>query len=269
MPVVHLKGEVKNSSRFNVATSVLRQGLAELLGAALLAFLSGGAITITGKVDAEALKCGRILAISLLDGFLYYALISLTMRLADSQGGYLNPAVTLSLGLLDSIIEWRKMGIFLLKALLFMICQFIGALGGAALILVTFPSPLSGSELTGYSHPTFGTTVLQAFFIEAILAFFFTLVVLSVRRHEVRRSSLLIGFTYVAIRLLSYPLSGGFVNPARSLGPAVVSTTAGLPYVWIYMSAPFAGSALAVFAFITLHKEIASGSELQDSGDGM
>jgi len=241
----------------------------ELLGAALLVFLSAEAITISGSVDAEALKCGRVIAIALLDGFLYYSMISLTMRLSENNGGYLNPAVTLSLALLDSIIEWRKTGVFILKALLFIVCQFLGGLGGAALILVTFPNPLSGSEKTGYSQPNYGTTVLQAFFIEAVLAFFLTLVILSVRRHEIRRSSLLIGFAYIAVRLMSYPLSGGFVNPARSLGVAVNSTTYGLPFVWIYLSAPFIGAVIAVFAFITLHKEIASGSELQDTGDGM
>jgi glycerol uptake facilitator-like aquaporin len=43
---------------------------------------------------------------------------------------------------------------------------------------------------------------------------------------------------------------------------------AGLQYVWIYLTAPLVGAALAVVAFIALHKDIRVDTELQDTGDG-
>ena len=195
---------------------------------------------------------------------------------------------------------------------------------GSALVLLSVPDAMSGVEQTGYSHPGFGATMLQAFALEAVMSFLLALLVLSVRNYEKRRSSLLIGssslslsfslslflslslspyvlvsmrvwlrrpvclpvinlltdlclcsvsastaaFIYVPIRFISYPFSGGFANPARSFGPAMVAVHHSLEYLWIYLSAPFVGTTLAVLAFIVLHKEIVVEPELQETGDG-
>jgi len=61
------------------------------------------------------------------------------------------------------------------------------------MLLISMPDPMIGSEKTGYSHPTFGTTSIAAFGLEAIMGFLLTMVVLNVRRHETRRSSIMIG----------------------------------------------------------------------------
>jgi len=262
---MHREKELTGCQKFG---QLMLQALAEIIGSFFLGFLGSGAISITGNIDSEAIKCTRIVAVSLLDGFLYYGLINFTMRLSNSAGGYLNPAVTLALALMDSIFQWRKIGEFFLKTLLFIAAQCGGCILGVLLVTIEYPGALKGSEKTGYSRPGYGATIMQAWGIEAICTFLLILVIFSVRRHERRRSSILIAFITICIRLFSYAYTGGFANPARSLASVIASGTAGLPYMWIYLTAPLVGATFAVFAFIALHKDIRVDTELQDTGDG-
>jgi len=73
--------------------------------------------------------------LSAADGFLYYVLINLTMRLTDEDGGYVNPTITLSLAWLDTWFQWRQSWKFMLRALFLIVMQLAGAIGG------TDPSP--------------------------------------------------------------------------------------------------------------------------------
>jgi len=246
--------------------SLLNQSFSELIGSLLFTFVGISAIAVTGNIDAEALTSTRIVSIALLDGFLYYLLINLTMRLSDLDGGYCNPTITFSLALMDTIFAWKDLGAYFFRAFILIAMQIGGACLGALLVLVCIPNPLNGSEKLGFSHPTFGTSSLSAFLIEAILGFFLTMVILGTRRHETRRSSILIAFSYVSIRLLSYPLSGGFVNPARSFGPSIMSID-GLKNIWIYLIASPLGALVAVPSFLYLHKEIQVDSDLQADDD--
>jgi len=244
----------------------LRTSLSELIGAALLCFFGAAAISVSGNIDAEALKCTRIVFITLTDGLIYFALINLTMRLSEEDGAYLNPTVAFSLAFMDSIFVWRQFFSAFTRALILIVMQLFGAVAGTSLVLLAVPGVLNGSEKSGYSQPTFGTNVWAAFFVEALVGFFLVMMILAIRRNESRRSSIIAGFGYVAIRLLSYPLSGGFANPARSFGPAVVSIT-GMNYIWIYLlGSPF-GALFAVPVFLYLHKEVNVDSDLQESGD--
>jgi glycerol uptake facilitator-like aquaporin len=65
-----------------------------------------------------------------------------------------------------------------------------------------------------------------------------------------------VGGTIAMASLVGGPASGASLNPARSLGPAVVS--AELDGLWIYLTAPFVGGVLGAFAYRLLRREAGS-----------
>lgn len=240
-----------------VSSSLWQQGLAELIGAFIFTFLSAAAVTSTGKLESENVDCARIVSLALVDGFTFYAIVNLTMRLTYGFGGYFNPALTLGLAFLDIRFDGR----FLQHAwrfVFFLVAQLAGATGGAFLTLAALPDPLVGREDTGVSRPPnhggqIQATVYQAFAIEALMGLFLALVTLAVRRHEKRRSSLILALAYTAIRIVSMPLSGGYVNPARSFGSAVVG--GGLDVLWVYLFGSPLGAIVGVLCFHLLHSD--------------
>eukprot|EP01006_Ploeotia_vitrea_P037364 TRINITY_DN66123_c7_g1_i2.p1 TRINITY_DN66123_c7_g1~~TRINITY_DN66123_c7_g1_i2.p1 ORF type:complete len:265 (+),score=117.95 TRINITY_DN66123_c7_g1_i2:69-863(+) len=232
--------------------SSLRAGLSEFLGSLLFVFLGASVISLTGNIDSEAVNCTRIVLVALVDGLLFHFIIYLTQRLSDGNGGYVNPTVTISLAALDTYFD-GKAASHVGRALFYIAAQCAGSVVGAFLVLSAQPDPLVGLEKIGKSRPSFGTRENSAFWIEFILAYFLVIIILAVRRNERRRSSLIIGLTYMTIRLFSFPLTQGFVNPARALGPAIVGN--GWRYLWLYVLAPVIGSLFGTFTFIYLHRK--------------
>jgi glycerol uptake facilitator-like aquaporin len=260
-----LNSAVKNAT--GAPVSLIRQGLAELLGAFLFTFLGAGVYVTTGRVTVEEMPCNRAVAIVLADAVLFFSLLSMTMRLTQSQGGYFNPALTFALTVLDLTFD-RKWFQHIMRGTFFIVAQLIGALAAAFLVWPLVPHAMQGDENLGYSRPVnwgkgLETTALSAFFIEAIMGFFLTLLILAVRRNEKHRASVLIAVGYLAMRLLSFPFNNGFVNPARSFGPAVVGL--GIQYMWIYLLAAPAGALFGTAVFVWLnHKEYSVADELQE-----
>lgn len=235
----------------NLAVSVFKQGLSEAFGALLFSFIGCVVYVTTGKIDVEAVSCMRIIVISLSDGLSFYALVYLTMRLSDEKGSYFNPATTISLFVLDSYMD-RQYLLHFMRAFFFIICQLFGAVFGTLLALLLTPSPLVGLEKMGYSHPIFEMTSGASFFVEFFTGFFLVFVVLAIRKNETRRSSLVLAFAYVAIRLLSFPFTGGFTNPARSFGVTLIGG-GGWDTLAVYLFGSPLGGMLAVFFFLYLH----------------
>jgi len=60
-------------------------------------------------------------------------------------------------------------------------------------------------------------------------------------------ASLLIGAIVLAMVFVAGPISGGSFNPARSIGPAIVSGN--LQHLWLYIVTPIIGAVLAVFVW--------------------
>jgi hypothetical protein len=86
-----------------------------------------------------------------------------------------------------------------------------------------------------------------AFLAEVILTFVFVLVVLLATRHATTAgfAGLAIGAGLLVVHLVGIPLTGTSVNPARSLGPALVVGGDALRQVWLFIVAPLVGGALA------------------------
>ena len=90
-------------------------------------------------------------------------------------------------------------------------------------------------------------SVWQSFGLEVVLTFFLMFVITAVAtdaRAVHQLAGLAIGATVSLGSIFGGPISGASMNPARSLGPAVISGQ--LDQLWIYLTAPVIGALLAV-----------------------
>ncbi len=159
------------------------------------------------------------------------------------SGGHFNPAVTLG-ALLDGRID-------VMGAIGYFIAQVVGAIAGSAVILA-----LSDQAVVAGTKNMPGVSDGGAFLTEVVLTAIFIAVILTVTKRDAGHAILVIPLTLLVIHAVGIPFSGASVNPARALGPAIVSMDFGA--IWIYLTAPFVGAVVGWFAFRILDKEDAA-----------
>jgi aquaporin Z len=175
---------------------------------------------------------------------------AMTAAFSPVSGAHLNPAVTLGLiaaGRLDSS-----------RAPLMILAQCIGALAAAGLLAVVLAGaaapPKGGlaAAANGYGG-RFG--LASVFVIEAFATAILVFVVVGMggRRAPATLAPLAIGLATVSLYLLAIPVSGGGLNPARSLATAVFGGTEALLQLWVFWVAPILGAVLGgvIGRFIT------------------
>ncbi|KAF5027718.1 hypothetical protein F66182_202 [Fusarium sp. NRRL 66182] len=149
------------------------------------------------------------------------------------SGGMFNPAVTLGLVLVGAVPPLHALAIFP--------TQLVAAIAAAAVTDGLIPGPLTVSNALGN-----GTSIAQGLFLEMFLTAQLVLTVyfLAVEKH---RSTYLapigIGISVFVAHICATNWTGTSINPARSFGPAVITSFVG--YHWIYWLGPFMGSLLA------------------------
>ena len=96
-----------------------------------------------------------------------------------------------------------------------------------------------------------GYDTLSAFVIEMVMTFLFLFVILAVtsKYGNGAMAGLAIGVTLMLIHLVTIPVTGTSVNPARSLGPAIFAGGKALVQLWLFIVAPIVGAILAAFAW--------------------
>lgn len=219
----------------------MKNYIAELIGTFCLVFAGTGAIVIDSSADGVITHVGIALTFGLIVMAMIYAI-------GDISGAHINPAVTIAFWAADR---------FDAKSVLpYVVCQCLGALLASLLIYLLFPV-----------HPTLGATtpantwwipvepmIWQSFVLEVVLTFILMFVILSVSTGAKEKgimAGVAIGGTVALAAMFAGPISGASMNPARSLGPAVVSGH--LTYLWIYVAAPILGALLAVGACRCIH----------------
>jgi len=212
---------------------------AELLGTFMLVFFG------TGSVVANTATGGALglLGIALTFGLVVLALI---YALGDVSGAHLNPAVTVGL--------WSAKRIPAPIVAPYVISQCVGALLASLLLHVLFPKDTG----LGATVPSGDTLPLQAFILEALLTFFLMFVILSVTSGAKEKSitaGIAISSVVVLEILFAGPFTGASMNPARSIGPGVVSGH--LDHIWIYLVAPVLGTCLAGIACNWIREPVA------------
>jgi aquaporin Z len=222
----------------------IRKLIAEALGTAVLVFVGVGVATLSfGFKLAGASTSAGVVATALAFGLV---LLALAYTLGPISAAHVNPAVTL--GFLVS----RR--IALTDAIGYWVAQFVGGFAGAALLwAIVSGSPRyskSGVGLgtNGWGHASMiGINGGGAFVVEVVLTFIFVLVVLvsTSRIGSQGFAGLAIGLALTTVHLIGIPLTGTSVNPARSLGPALIVGGTALNQVWLFIVAPLVGGALA------------------------
>jgi aquaporin NIP len=209
---------------------LLRRAGAEAVGVFALVFAGCGAIV------AEAEHPGALgtVGIALVFGLVIMAMVYATGHLS---GAHLNPAVTISFAITRH--QPRR------EAAAYVAAQLLGALAAAAMLAAIWPS--QPADL-GATLPTVGAG--SAFAYEAILSAFLMFVIMAVAtdtRAVGAGAAIAIGGTVGLDALFGGPITGASMNPARSIGPALVSGE--LHDLWIYIAAPILGAAIGAAAY--------------------
>lgn len=216
-----------------------RACLAEFVGTFALMFVGGGAIIVTSGEN--------LVAIALAHGLILAVMVSATMHIS---GGQINPAISIALGLAGRQ-PWSRAGAFV-------VAQLTGATAAAFLLKLLMSGAYDvgnvGATLGALTHNGSGhADALRAVALEAIATFFLMFVIMgtAVDQRGVGGSSAVggfaIGLTVAAAILCIGPLTGASLNPARSLGPAIVAGA--WDAHWVYWVGPIAGAALASLAY--------------------
>jgi aquaporin Z len=148
------------------------------------------------------------------------------------SGAHINPAVTLGF-----VFAGRLKA---KEAIPYVISQMLGAIIAAGVLRFLFP----GHESLGSTLP--GVSLLRSFVMEVLLSFILMFVVLNVSTGHMEKgimAGVAVGGTVALAALMGGPMTGASMNPARSLGPALISGN--LSSVWIYLTAPVVGAFLA------------------------
>ena len=211
---------------------MLRRCLAEFLGIFVLVFSGCGAIIVNDLYGGVVSHVGIALTFGLVVMALIYALGSIS-------GAHFNPAVT---------IAFSIAGLFPKREVLFYVAsQCFGAIVAAVILKFLF-----------VSHVTLGATVpsgswLQAFVMEFILSFMLMFVIIQVStgsKEEGVMAGVAVGAMVGLEAMFAGPVTGASMNPARSLGPALVSGH--MEFLWVYLVATTLGACVAVLSCLCI-----------------
>jgi aquaporin NIP len=204
----------------------MRRIAAEFIGTFFLVFAGTGAIVVNDVSHGAVTHVGIALTFGLV-------VLALVYSLGDVSGAHLNPAVTLG----------------------FVVARRFSPRWGVAYVLAQCAGAVLASgclRLLFLEHATLGATLpagpaAQSFVLEVLLTFFLMFVILSVSTGAKEKgvtAGIAVGAVVALEALFAGPICGASMNPARSLGPALVSGR--LDSLWIYLVAPAAGALLAV-----------------------
>jgi aquaporin Z len=224
----------------------VRLYFAEGLGAFFLVFAATGAIIVNVLYEGVITHAGVAAVWGL-------TVMSIIYAVGDVSGAHINPAVTIGFWIARRFPGERVVP--------YILSQCAGAIAASFVLSLLFGRDTS----LGATMPV--GPEMQSFALEILLTFFLMFVILSVAAGS-KEKGIMAGIAIGAVvgieAMFAGPVSGASMNPARSLGPALVSFR--LAHLWIYLSAPLIGAALAVPAFGMVYGRAAGGDRADEGG---
>ena len=223
----------------------MKKYIAEAIGTCVLVTMGCGTAMLVG-CDAAA-GSGYLLT-ALAFGL---SIVAMAYSIGNISGCHINPAVSLGVLLGGGMDKADFIG--------YVVSQVIGALVGAILLKGVFA--LGGvTDLTGGIGSNglggVGGNAFAGLIVEIVLTFIFVLTILGVTSKKAGHGSfagLVIGLTLTFVHILGIGLTGTSVNPARSIGPAIVALISGngepIACLWVFIVGPLVGAALAAFVY--------------------
>jgi aquaporin Z len=217
---------------------------AEFVGTAVLVFIAVGVATenFGFKLFGSSTAAG-VVTTALAFGLV---LMALAYAIGPISGAHVNPAVTLGFVAAGRMRATEGIG--------YVVAQVAGAIAGAVVLWQIFTDvPHYSRKVQGLGTDGYGAASLVhlnqtgAFITEAVLTFIFVTVILFATHKAAIQGAagLAIGMALVVVHLIGIPLTGTSVNPARSLGPALIVGGTALSQVWLFILAPLVGAVIA------------------------
>jgi len=223
------------------APTLSRRLAAEIFGTFVFVLVAAG--SALGAASLSSPNPGTLLLIAALGNGLGLAMaVSLTLKIS---GGVLNPAVAVGL--------WVGKKLEASEALLYIVAEMVGAIGGAAALVPSFPSTLGSSVKWGAPTLSILLSSSQGIAIEALLTFVLVMAIYgtAVDKRAPQIGGLGIGLAVLADVLVGGNLTGAAMNPARAFGPMLAGGF--YPGYWyIYIIGPLIGAVLGALVYTRL-----------------
>jgi aquaporin Z len=224
----------------------MNKQLAEFVGTFALVFFGCGAAVVGGMGSgATAID---LLGIASAFGF---AIVAMAYGIGPISGCHVNPAVSFGVFTAGRMTAAEMIG--------YWIAQVLGAIVAAAVLYLILSGKAKGWD-GGLGQNGWGAgyngeyNVVSAFIFEVVGTFLFLVCILGVTHPfaTTRFAGIAIGLTLVVIHLVGINITGTSVNPARSIGPALIGVASHperVAQLWLFIIAPLIGAGAAGYLF--------------------
>ena len=234
--------------------TLMERFAAEALGTFLLVFLGGGTVAataITLSASHQPATPADLVLVALAHGL---ALFIIVMVVGKVSGAHVNPAVTIGLASIRRF-PWDEVPAYVAG-------QVLGAIVGAAAILIVFGKPAATIGHLGGPALAANTSLLQGLLAEGLGAAILVLAIVATAvdtRAPAGWAGLSIGMALAVVIMFIGPATGATVNPARAFGPDLVDVFFGVSINWAayivcYLVGPILGGIGAVYLYAYVAK---------------
>lgn len=224
----------------------MKKPIAEFIGTFTLVMFGCGAVVIGGLATGSTAI--NVLGIAFAFGL---SIVAMAYGIGQISGCHVNPAVSFGV--------WMAGRMSASDFVAYVIAQLLGALAGAAVLYLIMSGKAAGWTgglgQNGWGAGYLGEySVVSAFVFEVVGTFVFLVCILGVtqRGAPAAVAGLAIGLTLTLIHIVGINVTGVSVNPARSIGPAIVGAAANptaVSQLWLFIVAPLIGAGIAGLLF--------------------
>ncbi|MBR0133360.1 MAG: MIP family channel protein [Lachnospiraceae bacterium] len=229
----------------------MKKYIAEFIGTMTLVILGCGTAMLVGCSSAAGTGY-------MLTAFAFgLTIVGMAYCVGNISGCHINPAVSLGVLINGGMTVSDFIG--------YVCAQCLGAFAGSGILALIFNLGKVTDQTGGYGSNGLGgvsDSAVAGLLVEIVLTFIFVMVILGVTSKKANHGSfagVVIGFTLVLVHILGIGLTGTSVNPARSIGPAIVAAIDGnsdpISVVWVFIVGPLVGAALAAFVYMILESD--------------